>query len=72
MTWSATYAKASEDRPNERYISYRQSNQNVFVDLRDPGFPLANLINPADNLNIGLMRFLKTMTTQKMRISMQE
>ncbi|WP_305982866.1 TonB-dependent receptor [Roseivirga thermotolerans] len=54
MTWSATYAKASEDRPNERYISYRQSNQNVFVDLRDPGFPLANLINPADNLNIGL------------------
>ncbi len=53
MDWSATYARASEERPNERYISYRESDQSVFVDLRNPEFPNANLLNPADNLNIG-------------------
>ncbi|WP_420387087.1 TonB-dependent receptor [Roseivirga sp.] len=53
LTWSATYAKASEDRPNERYISYRSGGQSVFVDLRDPEFPNSNLLNPADNLGIG-------------------
>jgi TonB-dependent receptor len=54
MTWSATYAKASEERPNERYISYRSNNQSVNVDLRNPEFPLAVLANPSDNLGIGL------------------
>lgn len=53
MTWSATYAKASEERPNERYISYRSNNQSVNVDLRNPEFPLAILANPSDNLGIG-------------------
>ncbi|HEY9117355.1 MAG TPA: TonB-dependent receptor, partial [Roseivirga sp.] len=53
LTWSATYAKASEERPNERYISYRSGGQDVFLDLSNPEFPLANLRNPADNLNIG-------------------
>lgn len=54
MTWSATYAKASEVRPNERYISYRESDMDVYLDLRNPEFPFAGLRNPADNLNIGL------------------
>ena len=53
MTWSATYARASEERPNERYISYRESGQSVFVNLSDPEFPNANLSNSADNLGIG-------------------
>ncbi|KYG80324.1 TonB-dependent receptor [Roseivirga seohaensis] len=53
MTWSATYAKASEERPNERYLSYRSKNQNVNVDLSNPEFPLAILANPADNAGIG-------------------
>lgn len=53
MTWSATYAKASEERPNERYISYRSNNRSVNVDLRNPEFPLALLANPADNTGIG-------------------
>ncbi|OEK05023.1 TonB-dependent receptor [Roseivirga misakiensis] len=54
LTWSTSYARASEKRPNERYISYRESGQTVNLDLRDPGFPLALLANPADNFNIGL------------------
>ncbi len=53
MDWSATYARASEERPNERYISYRSSNQDVFVDVTNPEFPNVNLSNPQDNFGIG-------------------
>lgn len=53
MDWSATYARASEERPNERYISYRSSNQDVLVDLTNPEFPNVNLSNPQDNFGIG-------------------
>lgn len=52
LTWSANYARASEKRPNERYLSFRQSGQAVSLDLRNPEFPQARLTNPADNLNI--------------------
>ncbi|GAA0878083.1 TonB-dependent receptor [Algoriphagus jejuensis] len=54
MDWSLTYAKASEERPHERYISYRSSGQDVTVDVSNPDKPLAILSNPADNLAIGL------------------
>ncbi|OEK01440.1 TonB-dependent receptor [Roseivirga sp. 4D4] len=53
VDWFATYARASEERPNERYISYRESGQNVSLDLRNPEFPIATLTNPNDNFNIG-------------------
>lgn len=53
MDWNVTYAKASEERPNERYIAYRSSNQDVTVDLSNPEKPLAILSNQADNLGIG-------------------
>ncbi len=53
VDWSATYARASEERPNERYISYREGGQNVSLDLRNPEFPIALLTNPNDNFNIG-------------------
>lgn len=54
MDWNLTYAKASEERPYERYASYRSSGQNVKVDISNPRFPLAILSNPSDNLGIGL------------------
>ncbi|MGR3811876.1 TonB-dependent receptor [Jiulongibacter sp. NS-SX5] len=53
-TWNVTAAKASEERPNERYISFRQSGQNVRLDISDPEYPLALLANPADNFGIEL------------------
>nr|MBI1231158.1 TonB-dependent receptor [Cytophagales bacterium] len=53
MDWNLTYAKASEERPNERYSSHRSSAQDVRVDLSNPRFPLAILSNPSDNLGIG-------------------
>lgn len=54
MNWNVTYAKASEERPFERYVSYRSSGQNVLLDISNPEKPLANLSNPADNFAIGL------------------
>ena len=53
MDWNVTYAKASEERPNERYISYRSSGQDVTLDISDPRKPLSILTNRADNLAIG-------------------
>jgi len=54
LTWSANYAKASEDRPNERYISYRSGGRQTMMDLSNTEKPLIILSNPADNLGIGL------------------
>jgi TonB-dependent receptor len=53
MTWSGTYARAEEDRPNERYITHR-ANRNVIVDFSDPFKYVASLKNEADALTIGL------------------
>uniref|UniRef100_UPI0040475674 TonB-dependent receptor n=1 Tax=Algoriphagus sp. TaxID=1872435 RepID=UPI0040475674 len=54
MDWNVTYAKASEERPNERYISYRSSNRDVKVDISNPEKPLAILSNLADAQGLGL------------------
>lgn len=53
MDWSMTYAKASEERPHERYTSYRSSGQNVTVDVSNPEKPLAILTDISDNMGIG-------------------
>src|SRR5690606_5702548 len=52
-TWNITLAQASEERPNERYISFREGNQTVDVDVSNPRQPLSYLADRADNLNIG-------------------
>lgn len=54
MDWSMTYAKASEERPNERYISYRSTNRDVTVDISNPEKPLAILRRSSDALGLGL------------------
>lgn len=53
-TWNLTWAKASEERPNERYISFRKSNQMVDVDVSNPRQPFAYLSNRMDNRALGL------------------
>lgn len=53
-TWNVTLAQASEERPNERYMSFRDGGQDVTLNLADPRQPYAYLANPADNFNIGL------------------
>jgi len=40
MDWAANYAQASEDRPNERYISYQNKGLNFDMDLNNTRYPL--------------------------------
>lgn len=40
MDWSVNFAKASEDRPNERYIEFHNRGLNFNMNLDDERFPL--------------------------------
>jgi len=40
LDWSAQYARASEKRPNERYVSMGRRSIEVSQDISDPYFPL--------------------------------
>lgn len=53
LNWSISTAKASEERPDERYISYRQTGRATVLDLVDTNKPHAYLANEANNLTIG-------------------
>lgn len=52
--WSASYSKSSEDRPNERYLSFRRGGRATQLDLSDTRKPNIGLVNPADALAFGL------------------
>lgn len=41
LDWKIGYARASEERPNERYIDYRLRKQHFSFDLKDPRTPFA-------------------------------
>lgn len=41
MNWNASYAKATEERPNERYIDFQLKKQKFDVDLSDERRPYA-------------------------------
>ena len=45
LTWSGTYARASEERPDERYISFSDEGLPVRIDTRDPERPLVTSIS---------------------------
>lgn len=53
-SWNITMAQASEERPNERYISFREKGKTVDVDVSNPDKPFTYLSDPKENLNIGL------------------
>lgn len=42
MDWAASYSRASEWRPNERYISYVQEGASLNVDATDPFLPFVS------------------------------
>lgn len=49
LTWTGSYAKASEERPNERYISYESSDSfELNHDVSDPKFPFVGAANASD------------------------
>lgn len=45
MKWKFNYSKASEDRPDERYINYRLSGVTFTNDLSNPRVPMASGFN---------------------------
>ncbi len=40
IDWSASYSKANEERPNERYLRYAVRNVPINLDLSDKSFPV--------------------------------
>ena len=48
MDWLFSYAKASEERPNERYASYRRGGVSLIGDFSDPEFPSFSPSNPGE------------------------
>ncbi|MFA8341495.1 MAG: TonB-dependent receptor [Rhodothermaceae bacterium] len=52
LNWSASYAKASEERPNERYISYRVKDVPVQVNLADTKKPYFIENTPLGNFSL--------------------
>ncbi len=48
FTWSTVLAKASEERPNERYIDYRVRKISVRQDVTDSEKPTYTVVNQAD------------------------
>jgi len=47
IDWSGTYAKASEERPNERYMSYRLKDVIINPDFLNTEKPKITVVNPA-------------------------
>lgn len=52
--WSISYAKSSEERPNERYIAFRRAGRATTLDLRDTRKPIIGLVNADDALSFSL------------------
>jgi len=48
MDWMTSFSKASEERLNERYISYRVKDVALNEDLNDTEFPLLTPVNTTD------------------------
>lgn len=45
VNWKGSYAKASEERPNERYISLRAKKVKISPDISDPKKPFVNVLD---------------------------
>jgi len=55
MNWNATYSKASEERPHERYLQFRVKSTTVAADLSDIEKPY---FTPTDLSKVGLESFV--------------
>ncbi|MFT2010693.1 TonB-dependent receptor [Pontibacter sp. 13R65] len=52
LDWALTYADASEDRPNERYMRYDAEKVEMIQDLSNPRFPFADSRTPVSASNL--------------------
>lgn len=46
VDWRASYAMANEERPNERYLTFRAKDQELIVNLDDPILPSVSAADP--------------------------
>lgn len=44
MDWGATYARASEDKPGQRYLTYKSKKHTFSHDYSDPRFPMVKTL----------------------------
>lgn len=54
LTWMGSFARASEERPNERYMAFEVDGDNAFpviMDISDPRFPLVTPQKPNEVTN---------------------
>jgi len=49
LDWKVSYSRASEDRPHERYIEWRQKDVPMNVDLSNQEKPNYTFVNPSNN-----------------------
>ncbi len=56
LDWTGSYSKANEERPNERYVSYRNKDVSFDINMNEPERPQILYSNNADNdiTNYGL------------------
>lgn len=64
MDWSASYAKATEERPNERYIDFQLKKQEFDMNLSDERQPLATP-KPGFSMTLSDKFSLKELTEQQ-------
>ncbi|MBP8777539.1 MAG: TonB-dependent receptor [Bacteroidaceae bacterium] len=67
IDWSASYAQASEDRPNERYIGFQLKKQSFSADLSDEREP-SFTANEGSTLALSEKFSLKELTEQQQEI----
>lgn len=56
MDWSVSYSKASEDRPNERYIDFRMKNAVMNEDITNGNKPHVFVVNGEDPKDFSLRK----------------
>ncbi len=71
MDWNTSYARASEDRPNERYLDMQLKKQKFNIDLSNPRLPLATPLE-GSTMTLSDAFSLKTLTQQQQEIAEQD
>ncbi len=71
MEWKIGYARASEQRPNERYIDFRLKKQSFSFDLSNPRVPIATPVE-GSTMTLNNDFALKDLTQQQEDIKEQD
>jgi TonB-dependent receptor len=56
LEWSSSVSRASEYRPNERYLEYNRTNQFLKMDLVDPSMPYVTTFSPLGAADLNFRR----------------